>query len=234
MFVPFVAATTPASTTATSRISPTYSTVPCPDSRKRRLDSAAWTRPIARYPMFRPPEVVSLTWAECRGAGVTRPDADRNETAPRLRHDAQCLSTANDALGAGAPGYTRRRRAPRAEGLVGAPGHMTGPDQRSTALAVRAKPPRRAIRLGLFERVRLRRRVRFLRKQRELQMRDLGGLIFDMYRFGSKRQDPVREKLRAMSEADRALREFEAPPGGRRGSPGVREPGRARSCPRCL
>ena len=117
---------------------------------------------------------------------------------------------------------------------MGAPGHMTGPDQRSTALAVRAKPPRRAIRLGLFERVRLRRRVRFLRKQRELQMRDLGGLIFDMYRFGSKRQDLVREKLRAMFEADRELREFEALLGGRQGSLDVREPGVAGSCPRCL
>jgi hypothetical protein len=111
---------------------------------------------------------------------------------------------------------------------------MTGPDQRSTALAVRPKPRRRAIRLGLTERGRLRRQVRFLRKQRELQMRDLGGLIFDMYRFGSKRQDLVREKLRLMFEADRELRAFEAMLGGRRGPLEVREPGVGGSCPRCL
>jgi hypothetical protein len=111
---------------------------------------------------------------------------------------------------------------------------MTGPDQRSTALAVRPKPRRRAIRLGLTERGRLRRQVRFLRKQRELQMRDLGGLIFDMYRFGSKRQDLVREKLRLMFEADRELREFEAMLGGRRRPLEVREPGVGGSCPRCL
>ena len=110
---------------------------------------------------------------------------------------------------------------------------MTGPDQR-TALAVRPKPRRRAIRLGLTERGRLRRQVRFLRKQRELQMRDLGGLIFDMYRFGSKRQDLVREKLRLMFEADRELRAFEAMLGGRRGPLEVREPGVGGSCPRCL
>jgi hypothetical protein len=111
---------------------------------------------------------------------------------------------------------------------------MTGPDQRSSALAVRAKPPRRAVRLGLRERARLRRRVRFLRKQRELQIRDLGGLIFDMYRFGSIRQDLVREKLRLMFEADRELRDFEAMLGGRRRPLEVREPGVAGSCPRCL
>ena len=98
---------------------------------------------------------------------------------------------------------------------------MHGPDQRTptgTALAVRpARKTRRSpLRLGLIQRVRLRRRVRFLRKQRELQLRDLGGLIFDMYRFGSKRQDLVREKLRVMFEADRELREFEAALGGRR------------------
>jgi hypothetical protein len=111
---------------------------------------------------------------------------------------------------------------------------MTGPDQRTTALAVRPKPRRRAIRVGLTERGRLRRQVRFLRKQRELQMRDLGGLIFDMYRFGSKRQDLVREKLRLMFEADRELRQFEAMLGGRRGALEVREPGVGGSCPRCL
>ncbi len=111
---------------------------------------------------------------------------------------------------------------------------MTGPDQRSTALAVRPKPRRRAIRLGLTQRGRLRRQIRFLRKQRELQMRDLGGLIFDMYRFGSKRQDLVREKLKLMFEADRELRAFEAMLGGRRGPLEVREPGVGGSCPRCL
>jgi hypothetical protein len=111
---------------------------------------------------------------------------------------------------------------------------MTGPDQRTTALAVRPKPRRRAIRLGLTQRGRLRRQVRFLRKQRELQLRDLGGLIFDMYRFGSKRQELVREKLRLMFEADRELREFEAMLGGRRAALEVREPGVGGSCPRCL
>ena len=76
-----------------------------------------------------------------------------------------------------------------------------------TGLVLRDAPARSGTgRPGFLQRLRLRRRVRFLRKQRELQLRDLGGLIFDMYRFGSKRQDLVREKLRLMFEADRELR----------------------------
>ena len=114
---------------------------------------------------------------------------------------------------------------------------MNGPDQSAgTTLAVRPAPRarRRAIRLGLTQRGRLRRRIRFLRKQRELQLRDLGGLIFDMYRFGSTRQDLVRDKLAPMFEADRELRAFEAMVGGRQPTLEVREPGVGGSCPRCL
>ena len=88
-------------------------------------------------------------------------------------------------------------------------------------------------RLGLRERSRLRRRVRFMRKRRELELRDLGGLIFDMYRFGSKRQDLVRDKLQEMFSADRELREFEHLLGGRQRQINLREAGVGGMCPRC-
>ncbi len=88
-------------------------------------------------------------------------------------------------------------------------------------------------RLGLRERSRLRRRVRFLRKRRELELRDLGGLIFDMYRFGSKRQDLVRDKLQEMFAADRELREFEHLLGKRPRRLDIREAGVGGACPRC-
>ena len=48
-FVPFVAATTPASSAATSRISATYSTVPCPRSPLHAHATRAWHQPISRY-----------------------------------------------------------------------------------------------------------------------------------------------------------------------------------------
>src|SRR6478672_12331542 len=149
--------------------------------------------------------------------------------ARRPRSDSQLV----DGLACPSPGLYSPPGRPGG-GTRGRLCTMTGPDQRTTALAVRPKPRRRAIRLGLTQRGRLRRQVRFLRKQRELQMRDLGGLIFDMYRFGSKRQDLVREKLRLMFEADRELRAFEAMLGGRRDPLAVREPGVGGSCPRCL
>src|SRR5205085_5809994 len=64
--------------------------------------------------------------------------------------------------------------------------------------------------LGWLERARLARRVRRVRKQHESQLLDLGGLIFDMYRFGSTRQDLVREKLKLLFTGTGELRELEA------------------------
>jgi hypothetical protein len=102
------------------------------------------------------------------------------------------------------------------------------------ALHAGPRPARAPADLSLRDRGRLRRRVRFLRKQRELQLRDLGGLIFDMYRFGSKRQDLVRDKLRQMFAADRELRELEQLLGEQRRSLEIREAGVGGACPRCL
>jgi hypothetical protein len=93
--------------------------------------------------------------------------------------------------------------------------------------AAAAPPP------GLRERGRLRRRVRYLRKLRELELRDLGGLVFDMYRFASKRQDLVREKLQVMFEHDAELRQLEARLGERKRIVEVREPGVGGACPTC-
>jgi lipoprotein-anchoring transpeptidase ErfK/SrfK len=72
----------------------------------------------------------------------------------------------------------------------------------------RRRPP--AKKLGWLERARLARRVRRVRKQHESQLLDLGGLIFDMYRFGSTRQDLVREKLKLLFTGTGELRELEA------------------------
>ena len=102
-------------------------------------------------------------------------------------------------------------------------------------LALRPEPAaaQETRRLGLRERSRLRRRVRFLRKRREIELRDLGGLIFDMYRFGSKRQDLVRDRLQDMFSADRELREFEHLLGRRQRRVNLREAGVGGMCPHC-
>lgn len=68
---------------------------------------------------------------------------------------------------------------------------------------------------GFGERGRMRRRARFLRKARELAYRDLGGLVYDLHRFGQRNDQVVLAKLSTLGHIDtelraleRALREF--------------------------
>ncbi|HEV2820617.1 MAG TPA: zinc ribbon domain-containing protein [Solirubrobacteraceae bacterium] len=82
------------------------------------------------------------------------------------------------------------------------------------------------------ERGRLRRRLRYLRRARELGFRDLGGLIFDLRRFGRDRPDLVQTKLDALTRVDRELRVLEIALDQRRPIHELREPGIA-SCPHC-
>jgi len=82
------------------------------------------------------------------------------------------------------------------------------------------------------DRGRLRRRLRFLRRARELAFRDVGGLIFDMRRFGRDRPDLVEAKLAALGAVDRELRALERVLDDRRPIHELREPGLS-SCPRC-
>jgi hypothetical protein len=48
---------------------------------------------------------------------------------------------------------------------------------------------------GFVDRGRLRRRLRYLRRVRELALRDLGGLIFELHHRGRAREDLVAAKL---------------------------------------
>ncbi len=82
------------------------------------------------------------------------------------------------------------------------------------------------------DRGKLRRRLRFLRRARELAYRDIGGLIFDMRRFGRDRQDLLDAKLGALGAVDQELRALEGALDDRRPIHELREPGIS-SCPRC-
>jgi hypothetical protein len=85
---------------------------------------------------------------------------------------------------------------------------------------------------GFGERGRMRRRARFLRKARELAYRDLGGLVFDLHRFGQRNDPLVLAKLATLSQIDTELRELEAVLRERRPVSVLREVGIA-ACPRC-
>jgi ribosomal protein L40E len=82
------------------------------------------------------------------------------------------------------------------------------------------------------DRGRLRRRLRYLRRVRELGFRDLGGLVFDLHRFARRNDELVLGKLAALDAVDRELRAIERVLDERRDIIELREPGVA-ACPRC-
>jgi hypothetical protein len=85
---------------------------------------------------------------------------------------------------------------------------------------------------GFGERGRMRRRARFLRKARELAYRDLGGLVFDLHRFGRRNDALVLAKLETIGRIDSELRTLEATLAERQPVTVLREAGIA-ACPRC-
>jgi hypothetical protein len=85
---------------------------------------------------------------------------------------------------------------------------------------------------GFRARGRMRRRLRFLRRVRELGFRDLGGLVFDQHRFGRPDDELVRGKLAALATIDAELRALQAALDDARPITELREPGVA-ACPRC-
>jgi hypothetical protein len=79
---------------------------------------------------------------------------------------------------------------------------------------------------------RLRRRLRYLRRVRELGFRDLGGLVFDQHRFAQANEELVRGKVNALAAVDQELRALENALDDRRPITELREPGIS-VCPRC-
>jgi hypothetical protein len=78
----------------------------------------------------------------------------------------------------------------------------------------------------------MRRRARFLRKARELAYRDLGGLVFNLHRFGQRNDALVVAKLATLSHIDGELRTLETALQERQAVTILREAGIA-ACPRC-
>lgn len=90
-------------------------------------------------------------------------------------------------------------------------------------------PPR----LRARERGRARRRLRYLRQVRELQLRDAGGFVFDLYRFGQQRDALVRAKLDALVATDKEIRSLERRLGVTGGVQEIRQPGVGGTCANC-
>ena len=85
---------------------------------------------------------------------------------------------------------------------------------------------------GFSERGRMRRRARFLRKARELAYRDLGGLVFNLHRFGQRNDALVLAKLSTLGQIDTELRTLEGALAEHQPVTVLRDAGIA-ACPRC-
>ena len=79
---------------------------------------------------------------------------------------------------------------------------------------------------------RLRRRLRHLRRVREVLLRDLGGIVFEIHKAGSTAEAIVQSKLHRLATVDAELRELESLLDDRRAMT-IREPGIGGSCPEC-
>jgi hypothetical protein len=100
-----------------------------------------------------------------------------------------------------------------------------GPDPETLPAGAPASP-------GFRERGRMRRRLRFLHKARELAYRDLGGLVFEMQRLGERHDELAAGKLATLAAIDTELRVLEGALLARQPLAVLRESGIA-ACPRC-
>ena len=114
----------------------------------------------------------------------------------------------------------RRRRRSGAVRTDGSTTPIAGADPATTAAP------------SFRDRGRLRRRLRYLRRVRELGFRDLGGLVFDQHRFNRPNEELVRGKLAALQAVDLELRALEVLLDDPRPIHELREPGIA-ACIRC-
>jgi hypothetical protein len=113
---------------------------------------------------------------------------------------------------------------------IAAATQVSGDGQSTVAGTTDPVDPGRPV--GFGARGRMRRRARFLRKARELAYRDLGGLVFNLHRFGQRNDTLVIAKLSTLSHIDGELRTLETALQERQAVTIMREAGIA-ACPRC-
>jgi hypothetical protein len=85
---------------------------------------------------------------------------------------------------------------------------------------------------SFLERARLRRRLRFLTRRRELALHDLGGFVFEEHRLGQSRPELEAAKLAALDALDTELATLQYALAMREELTVLREAGLA-SCPEC-
>lgn len=139
----------------------------------------------------------------------------------------------HDPATAGAPAIDDAPEQPTTSfAPVGGPAGRGEPAERAEA-AEAPEAPESLEYPPLRERIALRRRARYLAGVREIQLRDLGGFLLELRRFGRERPDLIEAKLAAAAATDAELRSLhhrldeEAPIGE------LRRPGIGGACEHC-
>jgi hypothetical protein len=86
---------------------------------------------------------------------------------------------------------------------------------------------------GFLARSRIRRRVRYLRHLREVQLRDIGGFVLELHRFGRERPDLLKAKVVWAAQTDTELRALEHALDQGHAMRDIREPGIGGACTNC-
>ncbi len=133
----------------------------------------------------------------------------------------------------GAAAETRTEATPLPE-----PAHGSAPETApvradGSPLPAGVTPEDLALRSGAGRRGKVRRRARFLRRARELALRDLGGLVYEAHRRDQDGAKLIAEKVQHLGVIDAELRALEVELGTPRGETVLREPGVGGTCPRC-
>jgi hypothetical protein len=138
-------------------------------------------------------------------------------------------SMADHAMGSAAPQTAPAGTSPAD---TAAPAAASVPGELSQEAAGSAAGAAESTRPGFGARGRMRRRLRFLRKARELAYRDLGGLVYEMQRLGERHDELAAAKLATLAAIDTELRALQEILDDHRPVTVLREAGIA-ACPRC-
>ncbi len=96
-----------------------------------------------------------------------------------------------------------------------------------------ASPPEFPAEPGFLARSRMRRRLRYLRQLREIQLRDIGGFVLELQRFGRERPELVQAKVAWAAQTDAELRALERALREDHPMRELREPGIGGACENC-
>ncbi len=145
----------------------------------------------------------------------------------RIRRPGAAEETRTDAIAHPEPAHGSAPTAPNGE----RPAAPVRADGRPLPAGVAPEDLERRSTAG--RRGKVRRRARFLRRARELALRDLGGLVYEAHRRDQDGGALVRQKVQHLELIDAELRGLDAELGAPRGETVVREPGVGGTCRRC-